>query len=102
MQWRQGRDLPPSGFRKWSNGRAIHVRLHKDTRALIVKMRESTNQTMSSLIRVLLDKALGLESDPRDLASAYTTNDRNSSTAVAPINPVVPASPKEEDDGLEG
>jgi len=67
--------LPASGFRPWPTSHALVVfRPHKDTWRLLKEMQAATNKTMSSIVRILLDKALGLESDPRDLASNKDVN----------------------------
>jgi hypothetical protein len=59
-----------SGFRPWPN-KIVQLRFtpHKDTFEKLNEIQEITNRKMASIIRILLDKALGLESDPRDIAS---------------------------------
>lgn len=70
--------LPASGFRPWvTTDVKINFRPHKDMYKILMEMQAATNKTLSSIIRILLDKALGLESDPRDLASNRDADPHN-------------------------
>lgn len=74
MKWKRAKwgepGCKPSGFRRWTRGGGLYgVRLHADTDKIIKEMVAGTGKPASSVIRILIDKALGLESDPRDLAT---------------------------------
>lgn len=61
---------PKSGGRLWPTKFVqFSFTPHKDTHQKLLEIQEITNRTMSAIIRILIDKALGVEPDPRDLAS---------------------------------
>jgi hypothetical protein len=77
LQKAPGKMFPPSGFRKWARGIRVDFHPHKDTWKKLQEIQSATNQTMAAIVRILIDKSLGLESDPRDLISDRDLYPRN-------------------------